>query len=83
MSPALEVHLRLMQQLPVRTHIKKPPIHERSIHAPKKTTARTRTLRQTSKIRAKVKELRAKGLTNPQIGRKLNISRQLAYYLLK
>jgi orotate phosphoribosyltransferase-like protein len=30
-----------------------------------------------------VVELNKLGLTNPQIGRRLKISRQLAYYLLK
>lgn len=84
MNHQLAAHLRLLETLPVRTHAWR-FVQPRSTEAKakSKSTARVRTLKQTSKLRAKVIELNKLGLTNPQIGRRLNISRQLAYYLLK
>ena len=81
MSAQLEAHIRLLSALPVRTHLQQPVVLR--VSRAKKNTARVRTLKQTSKLRSKVLELKKLGLTNPQIGRRMKISRQLAYYLLK
>jgi hypothetical protein len=81
MSP-LEAHFRLIQTLPVRTHTQRPPPPKPSPLV-RKSTARVRTLKQTSRLRDKAIALFDRGLTTIQIGRRLKISRQLAYYLLK
>jgi hypothetical protein len=77
-----EAHFRLMQALPVRTHVQRPPVKKPSPLV-RKSTARVRTLKQTSRLRSRVIALFERGLRPVQIGRRLKISRQLAYYLLK
>jgi hypothetical protein len=77
-----EAHIRLLQTLPVRTHTQRPPVKPPSPLV-RKSTARVRTLKQTSKLRGRVVALFERGFNTVQIGRRLKISRQLAYYLLK
>jgi DNA-binding NarL/FixJ family response regulator len=75
-------HLRLLRLLPVRTHAQRPRVRV-AVPLVKKTTAKVRTPKENTMVREKVLALFARGLNTVQIGRKLNISRQLAYYHAK
>ena len=81
MNP-LDAHIRLLQTLPVRTHVQRPPT-PKPTPLVRKSTARVRTPKQYAKLRNKASALFDRGFNTVQIGRRLKISRQLAYYLLK
>lgn len=76
MSPAMEVHLKLLSQLPVKTHLK--PTVE-----PHKRSHRRMTDAQCAALRKKIRALRAKKKSATEIARIAECSIQTVYNAMR
>lgn len=76
MTPAQkQVHEKLMQSLPVRTHQPVPP--------PRKRICRVRTAEQIAAMKKRARQLKARGWTNKRISEHMHESLKTVHNLLR